>query len=258
MNSLEAAFDNLPPFPPVASQVITLTSSELVSFQEVADVLKSDAALTAEVLRLANSPLVAPTRYAVSSVLPALNLIGLKRLVGLVMTLSLSKFLKRAGTSPLIRRSWRHNLACGLAARETAEAFREEPDEAYNAGLFHDLGRIAFLVMDAHRYESLVATEGDIRELERDRFGIDHCQAGALILANWRLPKVFADVARYHHEPTPDCGLSGIVNSSCAVANRLGFSVRPPDPLVQPLEHEVELGAEICRIIDTLEVEYGV
>ena len=66
-----------------------MLNSESVSFQAVADVLKTDAALSAEVLHLANSPLLATSRYEVTGILQALSLLGLKRLAGLVMTLSL-------------------------------------------------------------------------------------------------------------------------------------------------------------------------
>lgn len=253
-----SALRNLPPFPPVAAQVITMLSSEFVSFQAVADTLKTDAALSAEVLRLANSPLVATTRYEVSSILQALNLLGLKRLAGLVMTLSLSKMLKRAGATQTVRRCWRHNLACGLAAADFATSFGREADEAYNAGLFHDLGRLAFLVIEPAQYERWVNGDGDLRELERQHFGIDHCEAGAWVIEQWKLPRVYGEVARYHHEPQPHCELTMLVNGACAVASRLGFAIRPLSADEIDSNPSDPLGAAITRIIETLESEYGI
>ena len=83
---------NLPPFPPVAGKVITLLGSESFSFKEVADTLKTDAALSGEVLRLANSALVG-ARHAVSTIPQALPLLGAKRLTGLLLTLGVSELL---------------------------------------------------------------------------------------------------------------------------------------------------------------------
>src|SRR5712692_9054075 len=120
---------NLPAFPPVAGKVITLLGSESFSFKEVADTLKTDAALSGEVLRLANSALVG-ARHAVSTIPQALPLLGAKRLTGLLLTLGVSEFLKRAGPSDSIHRSWHHNLASALAARELAQFFNRDPDEA--------------------------------------------------------------------------------------------------------------------------------
>ena len=254
----ESALQNLPPFPPVATQVIGMLNREFVSFQAVADVLKTDAALSAEVLRLANSPLVATARYEVSSILQALNLLGLKRLAGLVMTLTLSQFLKRAGTTHTVRQCWRHNLACGLAAEKFAASFGREADEAYNAGLFHDLGRLAFLVVEPELYDGWIAGDGDLRELERGHFGIDHCQAGAWVIERWKLPKLYADVALYHHEPQPHCEMAMLVNGACAVATRLGFSVRPLKPEEIDPNPADDLGASIARVIESLEIEYGI
>lgn len=252
-----SALKNLPPFPPVASKVIRMLSSDFVSFQAVGDVLKTDAALSAEVLRLANSPLISTSRYQVTSILQALNLLGVKRLAGLVMTLALSKLLKRAGNTSMLRRSWRHNLACGLAAGEFAKSFGKEPDEAYNAGLFHDLGRLAFLVVEPALCDQWISGDGDLRELERSHFGIDHCEAGAWVIEHWNLPRLFAEVALYHHEPDPNCELSLLVNGACAVANRLGFSVRPLRPEELEGRPSDPLGESVARLLEGLEAEYG-
>lgn len=252
-----SALKNLPPFPPVASKVIRMLTSDFVSFQAVGDALKTDAGLSAEVLRLANSPLIATTRYEVTSILQALNLLGVKRLAGLVMTLALSKLLKRAGTTGTLRRSWRHNLACALAAGEFAKSFGKEPDEAYNAGLFHDLGRLAFVVVEPALCDQWISGGGELRELERSHFGIDHCEAGAWVIEHWNLPHLFAEVALYHHEPNPACELSLLVNGACAVANRLGFSVRRLGPEEIDGNPSDPLGASIARVLESLEAEYG-
>ncbi len=253
-----SALKHLPPFPAVASRLITMLNSESVSFQAVADVLKTDAALSAEVLHLANSPLLATSRYEVTGILQALSLLGLKRLAGLVMTLSLSRFLKRAGATQTMRRAWRHNLACALAAGEFAKSFGREPDEAYNAGLFHDLGRLALLAVEPALYDQWTAESGDLRELERSRFGIDHCEAGAWVIEHWNLPQAFIEVALLHHEPKPSAALTMLVNGACTVANRLGFSATPMPPEEIHRDPNDPLGASILRVIESLEAQYGI
>lgn len=253
-----SALKNLPPFPPVAAQVITLLADESVSFRQVADTLKTDAALSAEVLRLANSPLFS-ARSEISSVLQALSFLGIGRLTGLMLTLSMSRVLKRAKSSEMIRRSWRHNLASALAAREFAHSFGRDSNEAYNAGLFHDIGRLAFLVAEPAGYEALIHKGGDVQQQEREYFGADHSEAGAALIESWKLPRVFAEVARNHHAATGESGeLVMLVNASCAVANRLGFSVAAAElNELDPAAHD-KLGTYIAETISTLEREYGI
>ena len=252
------AVKNLPPFPPVAAKVINLLADDSVSFREVAETLKTDAALSAEVLRLANSSLFS-AHSEVSSVLHALSFLGMGRLMGLMLTLSMSKVLKRARSSEIMQRSWRHNLASALAAKEFAHSFGRDANEAYNAGLFHDIGRLAFLSSEPAVYEALVRRGGDVQQLEREHFGADHCEAGAWLLQQWKLPNVFAEIARHHHAPGPESGeLIMLVNASCLIANRLGFSVAICE--VDDLEPggNDKLALSIAESIGVLEREYGI
>jgi HD-like signal output (HDOD) protein len=249
-----SAIKNLPPFPPVAAKVITLLAGVSVSFREVADTLRTDAALSAEVLRLANSPLFS-ARFEISSVLQALSFLGIGRVTGLMLTVSMAKVLKRAKSSEMIRRSWRHNLGSALAAKEFAHSFSSDANEAYNAGLFHDMGRLAFLAAEPVLYEGLIRQGGDVKVLEREQFGADHCEAGACLLELWKLPKVYAEVARHHH--APPLGSSEVVmvvHASCVVANQLGFSVAASEV---EIADDDKLGSSIAETISILEREYG-
>jgi HD-like signal output (HDOD) protein len=249
---------NLPPFPPVAAKVINLLARESVSLQEIADTLKTDAALSAEVLRLANSALVS-ARYAVTTIPQALPLLGATRLTGLLLTLSFSKFLKRTGRRDSIRRSWHHNLACALAAKDFAQFFNRDPDEAYNAGLFHDIGRLALLVMQPTLYDQIIASGGDLLALERTHFGLDHCTAGAWVIEHWSLPRTFVDVALHHHAPQPESSeLTMVVHAACVVADRLGFSVIPAKSDEIDVDPNDELALSIAKVIHSLEREYGI
>jgi putative nucleotidyltransferase with HDIG domain len=249
---------SLPPFPPVAGRVITLLGSESFSYNEIADTLNTDAALSGEVLRLANSALVG-ARYAVTTIPQALPLLGATRLTGLLLTLYVSKFLKGSGPGNSIRRAWRHNLACALAAKDIAQFFNRDPDEAYNAGLFHDIGRLALLAVQPALYEEMLASGGDLPELERAQFGLDHCEAGAWVIEHWKLPKSFVDVVLHHHAPQPEGSeLTMLVHAACVVADRLGFSITPTESNQIDVDLNDELGLSIARIINSLESEYGV
>lgn len=252
-----AALKNLPPFPPVAAKVMGLLQKESVSIEEIAETLNTDAALSAAVLRLANSALLSP-RYEVRNIPQAISMLGMMRVSGLILTLSMSMFVKRAGFETTLRRCWRHNLACALAAREFARSFGSDQNDGYNAGLFHDVGRLAFLALEPALYSAPVRTEDDLQRLERARFGVDHCEAGGWLLAQWKLPDIFVHVAQHHCAPRPHDGeLTMLVNAACAVANRLGFYVVELQCEEVDLDLSDELGAAITQTIHGLESEFG-
>jgi HD-like signal output (HDOD) protein len=261
MNDSEHAaltLKSLPPFPPVAAKVIALLARESVSLKDVAETLQTDAGLSGEVLRLANSALLGG-RYSVTSIPQALPVLGTSRLTGLVLTLSVSKFLKRTKSRDSIRRCWHHNLACALAAKDFAQLFAREPDEAYNAALFHDIGRLALLVAQPALYDQMIASGGDLLALERTHFGLDHCAAGAWVIEHWNLPKAFVDVALHHHAPRPESSeLTLLVHAACVVADRLGFSVIPAKSDDIDVDPNDELGISITKVIHSLEHEYGI
>ena len=249
---------NPPPFPPVAAKVIALLATESVSLSAVADAITTDAALSAEVLRLANSALVGPRR-PVTSIPQALPLLGTSRLAGLLSTLRVSKSLKPVEPTYAIRRIWRHNLACAMAARDFAQSLARDPDELYSAGLFHDIGRLALLVSEPAFYDWMIARGGDLPALERTHFGLDHCAAGAWLIEHWGLPKAFVEVALHHHTPQAESTeLTLLVHAACVVADRLGFSVTPAKSDEIDVDPNDEIGISIAKVIHSLECAYGV
>src|SRR5262249_32798417 len=107
------ALADLPPYRPVAKRLLTLTSYGDVPLTQVQDVLRTDAAFTAAVLRLANSPLIG-MHNPVSSVLQAVMRLGLDRMKSLATTLALRSFLTNGVPSEALQACWRHNLATAV------------------------------------------------------------------------------------------------------------------------------------------------
>ncbi|MEO7145382.1 MAG: HDOD domain-containing protein [Bryobacteraceae bacterium] len=224
---------NLPPLPAIATRLLRLLGNEDVSFLEVANLLRSDAALSAEVLRIVNSPLFATRR--VDSILQALSLLGVERLNSLVMMLSLCKFLAPAANSAALRCCWHHNLACATLCNHLARQYGRSRDTAYTAGLLHDIGRLAFLVAEPERYNELLLTTevgaDELRAYERAMFGLDHCEAGWLLAESWGLPEEIRELALHHHDvQTGHDGpgaerrsMTSLVHVGCSIADMLGF-----------------------------------
>ncbi len=224
------AFKKLQPLPPVAAQLMRMVSGEQTSFQRMSALVRTDSAFSAEVLRVANSPLLG-CRRRIDSVRHALTMLGLEKLKSLVMAVALRDFLSSALQVPALRRCWRHSLACGCICEELAGAARLNRDSAYTAGLLHDVGRLALLASYPAEYARMLDVSDeyayDVLSCEEDLFDIDHCRAGEWLVRDWQLPDEFAEVAGAHHR-APASGridLAALVHFSCGLADACGFPV---------------------------------
>lgn len=233
MNALAA----IPPFPPIAAKLLQLVSDEEVRLHRIVELIRADPGFSSEVLRLANSPLHALLRH-VDSLREALVVIGLDRLKRLVVTVASRAYAKEFLARPELHRCWRHMLACGLLAEEIARACSIDSDQAYTAGLMHDAGRLGLLAAFSNDYADLLRDavhEGAAEDTaflldrERERFGIDHCEAGQELAEKWGLPETFAFIAGRHHDRHygAEFALLDVVALGCRLADSLGFGVIP-------------------------------
>ncbi len=220
---------DLPPYRPVARKLMLLTTRENVPLSEVQEVLRTDAAFAADVLRLANSPLIG-MRGEITSIMQAVMLLGLERIKALATTLSLRAFLTGGDPSGVLRQSWRHNLAAAILCQRLARLVHLDSDTCYTAGLLHDIGRLAFLRTCRKKYELVLAqsrdSDFDLLQREKSIFGIDHCEAGASILEQWGFPQELREAVLLHHRrPQPGAsGLLPVVYAGWQIADALGFS----------------------------------
>ena len=138
------ALRELPPFPPIASRLLGLLAREEGGLREISDLINKDAAFAAEVLRIANSSLFG-LQSKISSILQSIAFLGTERVKGLAFTVAIRCYLKRALAHDILRRGWRHNLACAVIAEEMSGRLYLDGAQAYTAALMHDIGRLAFL-----------------------------------------------------------------------------------------------------------------
>jgi putative nucleotidyltransferase with HDIG domain len=227
---------NLQPLPPIAARLMQMVSTDSVVFRQVAELIRADTAFSAEVLTLANSPLMG-CRQEIGSVLHGVAILGLERVRGIVMTVALRDFLSDGLQQPVLLRCWRHSIACALLCEQIASAAWMDKDKAYTAGLLHDAGRLGLLMAypeDYARVLELADSSGrDTRVCERGYFGVDHCEAGRDLAREWQLPAEFEEFALRHHDPPQAAGFGNLelVQVACRLTDLLGFQVAGPAPL---------------------------
>jgi putative nucleotidyltransferase with HDIG domain len=219
---------SLPAFPAVACKLLGVISNDDADFREVSRLIMTDTALCGQVLRLANSSLFG-FRQEVNSVLRALCLVGANRVRDMVVTLAMKGYMG-PGDKPFLRGCWRHSLATALWADELAQWFTFDRPMAYTAGILHDLGRVALVMLSPDVYTRFLEDTSntrspDFRIQEQHTFELDHCQLGGYLGNLWNFQRVIGDVILHHHEPvspqSPNVRL--LVQAACAAASRSGF-----------------------------------
>ncbi len=210
-----------------------MVSTDDADFGGMAGLIRVDTTFSAEVLRLANSPLLG-CRRKILNILHAVAILGMERLKGLVMMVALRNFLAGALHVPSLLRCWRHSLAAAFLAQDIGAACWLDKDQCYTAGLMHDLGRLALLATFPAQYADLLEnaeeTGGDVLAAERRRFEIDHCAIGCWLVSDWELPEDFLDIVGTHHADLrgDQFDMVQTVRAACRLADALGFHVVTP------------------------------
>jgi HD-like signal output (HDOD) protein len=212
----------------VAVQLLNMVSDVSQPLPRVVSLLRTDAVLTAEVLRLANSPLLG-CRSEIKNILQALAFLGMERVNSLIVTTAMRGLAGPAGGT-LARACWRHNLATAVLCERFAASQRIAAERGYVAGLIHDIGRLA-LLRAFPNYETALtegAAEGrNLLAVEKSLYGMDHTEAGRWLLAQWGCPLDLQTVASLHENPGaapgPDRDLVRLVGAASRLADLIDF-----------------------------------
>jgi HD-like signal output (HDOD) protein len=209
MRALLAKGENLPTLPTVVFQLHQVLDDENAGAADVAAIIEHDPALTARLLRAANSAAFSRGGDRLGSVSAAVARLGINQVRGVCIVLAVVKaFSERAGGLDH-QAFWIHSAAVGMTARRLWEAFGADrsisPDDMYVAGLLHDAG---LLVLEQHFPREFAdvlvsrsASGARLWQAEEDQLGMDHGAVGGLLLGRWSLPAFIAEAVTNHHHP---------------------------------------------------------
>ena len=206
----------LRPLPTVLQQVLRLAQARSGSFDEVANAVRKDHALSLKVLRVANSGFFG-TGKKVHNLAEATQRIGAAGVRNAVAAILLIEHFDGAEVGGLhLQRFWEHALATALLSDLTGRAV-DAPgaEQLFLAGLLHDLGRLLLSTTFPQPYTGVLergAESGeDLRAFEHATFGVTHDLVTQDVLTNWEVPHDLLDAAGHHALPgedplrTPSC-----------------------------------------------------
>lgn len=196
----------LPSMPQILLKLIELCQADEAGMAELAKLIANDAGMTAKVLSVANSAAYHRGGNKVG-LLQALGVLGSDMIKTLVISESVFQTFSgfpHSGSTDL-RSFWKHSLTTAVMAREIAKKMAyPHAEEAYLAGLLHDVGRLALLAAAPNEYgfNFLAQDDASLCAVEQHTLQISHADAGAWLIERWNLDSFMADSILYHHEST--------------------------------------------------------
>lgn len=195
----------LPSPPHVLSKLLDICHDPDSSLGELADMISIDPALTSKLIMAANSGAFA-INQPLKNLEQAVTLIGHQQVKTMVATSSIQQLFAGLIESQkkYICSAWLDSIYCAVFARDIAIALDYEyPQDAYLAGLLHDVGQVVFDAKYHDQYIKIINSSSDAETIAQEisKFGISHTELGAGIIERWpSLSPSIADAVRFHHE----------------------------------------------------------
>lgn len=210
-------------------------------------ILERDPALAVQVLKLANSAAYGRAGR-VADLGRAIALLGRREIADLALIAA-----STSGFSELENRLlrhvdfWVHSVSCGRLARDLAPAAGAAPDEAFAAGLLHDVGHLVLFGLCgpemAELLDEALDEDVELHVVEARRFGFDHAAFGQAVLQAWNMPPALCEAVGLHHGTASGVpGLARVVALANRAASCVEADMSPPPELVEELAQQ--LGCE--------------
>jgi len=232
--------DLIPPLPDIVIRLLAVLNKQETEPAHLESLMQNEQVLVAKMLAMVNSPFYGLNR-TIRTIKEAVMVLGFRGVRSLVLATSTARFLQRDyrvyGHEP--RGLWLHAACVAAGSRMLAKACKlgvDAGEQLFVAGLLHDIGKLVLLPYLNEHARSIQAG-ASITEVEGTAFGIDHCEAGALVAAKWNLSPEVQEVIRAHHEPAPTKAERpvAVVRLANAVAHDRGIGYLPqqaPAPVV--------------------------
>jgi len=193
----------LPTLPEVALKVRETVECDNVNAKKVAEVIGTDAAISARLIQVANSPMYRANQH-IDDIQMAVARMGFTVTRDLVVGLAMRQMFQATSevTDLRLRLTWEHSTqVAGLTTMLCKHFTKLRPDQAMLAGLVHDIGILPILVR-AEDYPELLENTDLLDKLTREL----HPRLGTMILESWDFPQELIDVAAQHENLEYDSG----------------------------------------------------
>ena len=221
--------DRLPSIPDLYFELVEVMHNPEAGIADVGTIIAKDMAMTAKILKLVNSAFFGLQQH-VSTPVEATSYLGMDTIRSLVLSLHAFEqyeAVKIEGFS--VESLWTHSLETAAAAKLIAAMEGCEKslvDQAFVAGMLHDLGKLVLASNFAPQYTQVVkltkSSDKPMAEVEEEIFGVSHAEVGGCLLGFWGLPVPVVEAIALHHQPQEAGSDQFSPLTAVHVANALG------------------------------------
>lgn len=205
LRRLVSQMPNVPSLPTLYGELIDELGKPEPSTRRIGEIVKQDIGMTAKILQIVNSAFFGLQRR-ISDSTEAVELLGIETISSLALGLGVISQFQPHVSGVFFSNVWAHSIAVGVMARKIAALEnRETANDAFTAGLLHDIGRVVLAVNLPQKFqavEELVKQENlSIIEAERQIFEATSAEVGAYLLGLWGLPNNVVQAVAFHNSP---------------------------------------------------------
>lgn len=257
-NALVQGNVKLVSLPHVCIRVNLMVDDPDLSAQDIGAVIQQDASLSAQLLRIANSPIYG-FRSKIDTISRAVTVTGRNELRDLVLAVSAVKTFSNIPVDLANMASfWRHSMFTGIVAKLLAKHCNIlHRERLFVAGLLHDVGQLLIFHKLPEQAQRILRRSESVDEplylSERQLIQFDHAMVGGALATLWQLPAVLNDAIRYHHEPqqAPQCLEASLVHLADLISRIAEFPDHKALLIGRSSRHAWEMTGITSDIIDT-------
>lgn len=224
---LISGITTLPSIPETYNQLVSELNSESSSAESIAEIVSRDPAITSKILQIVNSALFG-MRHRINDLQQAVALLGTSTIKSLTLSIGAFQQFKGDGQQEhAFVGLMQHSLEVAIFSQSIAMLETGDKDiaaEAFTAGVLHDVGKLILISEEYEKFQTTNATareeQIELIEAERQIWGANHAEIGALLLSTWGLPTSIVEVVALHHQldRSPDASFSTLAAVAAADA----------------------------------------
>lgn len=238
----------LPSVPAVTQKLIASFSDEDVAFKQIAEQISADPALTAKLLRLANSAYFHLSR-TIGTVQEALHMLGFVMVRNLVLGNGMAAAFRNTKGMDL-QQFWRYNLYAASAARWIAGKSGENADLTFTVGLMSGIGQLQMHVVLPREVlaldKAMHVLDAGRAALEKETLGFHNVDVAAELAQHWNFPGPIVSAMRAVVDP-----LNAKEYSEAAACSHMGcWAARSAIQQASQEQMQASFPAEVAKRLD--------
>ncbi len=199
---------NFPSPPAIAVKILNAVQQDDAALTEIGEIITADPALTAKMLRVANSEIFS-CNSEIKNINRAMSVLGTNIIKNIALSFVIAAEMNHNTSEEESGFNfdlyWRRSITAAVSADLIAKAAQFKNDDIFVTALLQDIGMLVISLSKGKEYTKLLkeaqSTGTSLIDLEKEKYGFNHQQAGYALLVSWHLPNSISEPILYHHEP---------------------------------------------------------